>query len=119
MLEVGLHRVLVCDNGKSYTICEGNEFYDYKLREESWFKEVNMVDKCYLEDAIKFDQTICVGRLENGNPENAKIIDIKDSYEDKVKARNEAFQKIINDQIEMSNGIREFLVGLKSAVQTK
>jgi len=107
MLEIELHRTLVCDNGKTYMICEGDGFYDFKLREGDWFKEINMVHRSYLEDAIKYNQTICVGRLENGNCEYALIIDVEGSMRDKMKIDMEIAKKIVEQHREAANSISE------------
>lgn len=114
MLEIGLYRSLVCNNGKEYMICTGDEYYDYTLREGSWLKEVNKVNKSYLEDAIKFKQTICVGRLENGDPETTYIYRVDPSEADKVKEQMEYLQQMNNEQKELSKEVSEVVAKLKN-----
>jgi len=107
MLEIGLYRTLVCDNGKKYMICEGNEFYDFRLCEGDWLKEVNKVHRDYLEDAIKFNQTICVGRLDYGNCEYATIVDVEGSERDKMRINAEWIERSIEEMKQMSIGIKD------------
>lgn len=109
MLEVELYRTITCDNGKEYMICTGDEYYDYTLREGSWLKEANMVNKSYLEDAIKFHQTICVGRLENGDPETTYIYRVNPSEADKRKEQMELLQKMNTEQRELGESVKETL----------
>ncbi len=115
MLEVALHRTITCHNNKEYLLGTGDNKYDYTLYEMSHFlKEVNRVNKSYIEDAIKFHQSICVGRLENGDPETTYIYRVNPSEEDKRKEQMEILRKMNIEQSELSESIKDTIAKFKT-----
>jgi hypothetical protein len=60
---------LVCDNGHTYTIEQGNLFYPYSIVDE-FGEAVNRVTESYLEECIDFNpedpKHLCVGKDIDG-----------------------------------------------------
>lgn len=79
-----LHRILVCDNGKHYIVCEGNSEYEYSLYNNNTWVLVNYVDDYYLEDSIKYNDPICVGTFSNGELEYVKVVEVKKSKKEEI-----------------------------------
>lgn len=78
MLEIKLNRLIVCDNGKKYSLYGADYPYKYRLYNDNWLKS-NEVREYYLEDAIKYNQSICVGRNDDKNLEYTRIVDVEKS----------------------------------------
>lgn len=91
--KIELYRELVCDNGKTYIIYSGSDGYTYSLYDENW-KQVNRVYDYYLEDSIKYNEPICVGRFDNGELEYSRVLDVR---KNKAQRDREDYQKQIEN----------------------
>lgn len=80
-----LHRILVCDNGKQYIICVGDNDYEYSLYNHDTWVFANLVHDYYLEDRIKYNERICVGRHSNGELEYVKVLEVKKSSKEEAE----------------------------------
>jgi hypothetical protein len=74
---------LVCDNGHTYTIEQGNLFYPYSIVDE-FGEAVNRVTEGYLEECIDFDSEyqryLCVENDIDGNLKYTRILMSKGRY---------------------------------------
>lgn len=115
MLDIKIGRKIVCDNNKKYILGYAKYPYKYTLYDYETFEKVNEVKEHYIEDALKLNYSICVGR--NGKKlEYVSIIDIEKSQEE---LRDDVILedlRFINTSTERQNEIMEEIRKIRSKV---